>query len=113
MFNSIQFTKSQYARLCAALCLLCTNEIDLINVSSIESIKGQEGENCLFVLTVEVAKYLFGENIEENKVLCALYVALTRSLRKITILITTEVEEKYTREKISKFFRRFNVQLLS
>lgn len=111
-FPSSRFESTNYAKLCTALNLLNGNDTDLINVNSIESIKGQEGETCLFILTTVLAAYLFGEKKQENKVKCALYVALTRSLNKMTILVTTEVEEKYTREKILEFFKDFSVILL-
>ena len=75
-------------------------------VHSIESIKGLEGENCLFILTSDLAPYLFKEKTDDNKVKNALYVALTRSLRDLTIFITTEVEEKYSKEKIKRFFQK-------
>ncbi len=71
-------------------------------VNSIESIKGREGNNCLFILTGDLAKYLFGKKKTDNKTKNKLYVALTRSLENLTILITTEVEEKYGRDEINK-----------
>lgn len=64
-------------------------------VSTIESIKGQEGNSCLFILTTDLAAYLFGEKTVENKTKNKLYVALTRSLNALTILVTQEVENKY------------------
>ena len=76
----------------------------MIAVSSIDSIKGQEGENCLFILTVDLAAYLFGDKIEDNKVKNLLYVALTRSLDKLTVYITEDVEKKYDKDKIHNFF---------
>lgn len=73
-----------------------------IVVNSIESIKGREGNNCLFILTGDLAEYLFGKKKTDNKTKNKLYVALTRSLENLTILITTEVEEKYGRDEINK-----------
>lgn len=75
-----------------------------IRVSSIESIKGCEGNNCLFILTVDLAEYLLGNKKAENKTKNKLYVALTRSLEKMTILVTREVEEKYGRAGINSLY---------
>ena len=84
---------------------IVTNE--KVIVSSIDSIKGQEGENCLFVLTTDLAAYLFGNKKDENVTKSRLYVALTRSLDKLTIFITEEVEKKYTRNTILDFFKTY------
>ena len=95
-----KLTKEQYAKICSLF-----SECDLFSeskfvVSSIESVKGLEGYNCLFILTKDLAVYLLGEKSNENKVKNALYVALTRSLNSLTILITKEVEEEYGKQKI-------------
>ncbi len=76
-----------------------------IPVSSIESIKGREGNNCLFILTTDLAEYLFGKKKADNKTKNKLYVALTRSLERLTILITEEVEEKHGRDNIEDYFK--------
>lgn len=75
-------------------------------VKSIDSIKGQEGENCMFILTTDLAAYLFGEKADDTTTKNKLYVALTRSLDRLTIFITEEVEEKYKRENIASFFEK-------
>ncbi len=80
-----------------------------VYISSIESIKGQESENCLFVLTSDLAAYLFGEKTDSNKTKNKLYVALTRSLNKLTIFITDEVENKYGKGMILDFFKNKRV----
>ena len=73
-------------------------------LSSIEIIKGLEAEKCLFVLTTDLAPYLFQEKNEDNKMSHLLYVALTRSLDNLTILITKKVEDQYTKEFILHYF---------
>lgn len=77
-------------------------------VQSIESVKGLEAERCLFILTTDLAPYLFRERTEDNKTRHLLYVALTRSLDQLTILITKEVEKVYTRTFIDNYFGRYN-----
>ena len=76
-------------------------------VSSIEGVKGLEGEHCLFILTSDLAAYLLGNKTDENKTKNALYVALTRSLHILTILICKEVEEEYGRPTITDFFAKY------
>ena len=84
--------------------------IDIPVVSSIEIVKGREAKRCLFVLSPDLAPYLFREKKEDNKTSHLLYVALTRSLDHITILVMKEVENKYTRDKILKHFRTISIR---
>ena len=83
---------------------------DAVVVSSIEMIKGLEAKRCLFVLTTDLAPYLFRMNTEDNKTSHLLYVALTRSLDNLTILITNEVEGKYTKNFVIDFFRSLGAE---
>lgn len=76
-------------------------------VQSIESIKGLEAERCLFILTTDLAPYLFQYRTEDNKTSHLLYVALTRSLDQLTILITNEVEQAYSRQFINKYLEDY------
>lgn len=97
-------SKQQYAKV---ICALQKPNIMLVNrpvVDSIERIKGREGYNCLFILTTDLAPYLFGEKNENNKTKNKLYVALTRSLDRLTILISLEVEQQYGKQYIQKYF---------
>lgn len=80
------------------------NENEVVYVNSIDSIKGQEGKNCILILTTDLAAYLLGTKTEETIFKNRLYVGLTRSLEKLTIYITPEVEKKYGKEKIKAFF---------
>lgn len=88
--------------------MLSDNSVTLseekVLVNSIDSIKGQEGENCLFILTTDLAAYLFGKKTDDTTTKNRLYVALTRSLQRLTIFITEEVETKYKRKNIIDFF---------
>ena len=59
----------------------------LILVNSIDSIKGSEGERCLFILTSHVVGYLLNPKLDINKAKCKLFVALSRSTRNLTIYI--------------------------
>jgi DNA helicase IV len=71
-----------------------------IHVSSIEAVKGLESERCLFILTSDLAPYLFGQKTQDNKTKHLLYVALTRSLDNLSILATEEVERVYSRDAL-------------
>lgn len=96
----------QYAKVISALPKSNERVNDIPIVNTIESIKGQDGNSCLFILTTDLAAYLFGEKIAENKTKNKLYVALTRSLNALTILVTQEVESKYGADYVHNYFSR-------
>ena len=96
----------QYAKVIFALNKPSKETVEVPIVSTIERIKGQDGNNCLFILTSDLAPYLFGEKTTDNKTKNKLYVALTRSLDRLTILVTLEVEEKYGTQYIQSYFAK-------
>ncbi len=100
-----RLTGQRYAQMASAIKATDTATSDIPVVSSIEIIKGREAERCLFILSTDLAPYLFREKTEDNKTSHLLYVALTRSLDHLAILVMKEVEETYTREKIVGFFQ--------
>ena len=51
-------------------------------------------------MTTDLAAYLFRQKVEENKIKNKLYVALTRSMNKLTFLMTKTVEDKYGKDYI-------------
>lgn len=108
VFPHLRFSTAQYARICDAMKLSGCADSSGICVSSIERIKGQEGYNCLFILTNDLASYLFQENKGNNKTKNKLYVALTRSLKDITLLITKEVENKFGKIFINEYLGEFS-----
>lgn len=81
-----------------------------INVNSIDSVKGLENENCVFILDNAMAKCLV-KGIGETKTKCQLYVSLTRSsdklylifLNKITDVIRSEIELFMIANNVVKF----------
>jgi superfamily I DNA/RNA helicase len=79
-----------------------SQKYDGILVKTIDRVKGLEGERCIFILTKDLVPYLIGEKIDQNKMLNYLYVALTRAKEKLILLVTTEVEVKYSKETINK-----------
>ena len=99
--------KQNYARIINALEVSETLSQNRVYIKSIDAVKGQEGSNCLFVLTPDLSAYLFKEKIDNNKIKNRLYVALTRSLDKLSILITKEVEDRYGRSTIIDFFENY------
>ncbi|MCC2250283.1 AAA family ATPase [Virgibacillus sp. AGTR] len=105
----IGYDKKTYAKVINALKINTNVDVKRIPLSSIDSIKGQEGDNCLFVLTTDLAPFLFLEKTINNKTKNRLYVALTRSLDKLTILVTKEVEEKYSKEFIKDFLKKYTL----
>jgi len=97
----------RYAQMASALKAIGTETNDIPVVSSIEIVKGLEAKRCLFILSPDLAPYLFRDKKDNNKTCHLLYVALTRSLDHLTILIMKEVEDKYTRLAIDEFFCKF------
>lgn len=96
-------TKKEYARVRKALTVSGKKERFGIAVKSIEAVKGLEADRCLFILTTDLAPYLFGEKSTDNKTRHLLYVALTRSRDNLSILVTKEVEAKYPKKQIKRF----------
>lgn len=105
MFNRLE--KQRYAQMAKAFKVVDIPMPKVPVIPSIESIKGLEAKRCLFILTTDLASYLFREKKEDNKVCHLLYVALTRSLDNLTIFVTKEVEYKSTRERIDNFFKDY------
>ena len=103
-------SKQRYAQMISAFFTQDIVHNDVPVVHSIEIVKGLEAERCLFILTTDVAPYLFGKRKEDNKTSHLLYVALTRSLDHMTIFVTKEVESEVTRPKIMSFFNSVNIE---
>ena len=99
--------KQRYAQMINALTLDLTDTGNIPIVQSIEKIKGLEAQRCLFILTTDLAAHLFQKKTDDNKTHHLLYVALTRSTEHLTVLVTNEVEEAYTREFINVFFHDY------
>ncbi len=104
-FNEL--SKKRYAQMSSAFSIKENDSSDSVIVSSIEIIKGLEAEKCLFILTPDLAPYLFGTKTEDNKMRHLLYVALTRSKDLLTIFITKEVETAFSRDAITDFFSKY------
>lgn len=107
IFERTAIDKNSYAKIISALKIINEETSDKIVINSIEKIKGQEGESCLFILTNDLAPYLFKKKTEDNKTKNKLYVALTRSLNKLTIVISKDVEKSFTKEFITNYFRQY------
>lgn len=105
----VELSKKRYAQMISAFAVNDAEIRDEIVISSIEIVKGLEADKCLFILTPDLAPYLFGTKNDDNKMSHLLYVALTRSKDLLTILITKEVENSFSRETILGFFQRFDV----
>ncbi|MET4559755.1 superfamily I DNA/RNA helicase [Lysinibacillus parviboronicapiens] len=102
---SLELSKQDRARLYSSIEL---NRMEATEngflVHSIEKVKGLEGERCLFILTTDLADYLFKIKTDYNKMMNYLYVALTRSKHELIIFITKEVENKYGSAFISNWY---------
>ncbi len=108
---SIELTKQDKGKLGSALDLNRESlEGEGVLVNSIDKIKGLEGNRCLFILTPDLASYLFLEKADRNKMMNYLYVALTRSKEELVFLVTNEVEDKYSRDIVITFFKHLNIK---
>lgn len=106
-FKNETLNRSIYGRIISLLTDKVNVTIDeKILINSIDSIKGQEGNNCLFILTTDLAAYLFGDKDEQTTTKNRLYVGLTRSLNTLNILVTAKVEKKYGKKVILEFFHK-------
>lgn len=104
-----QLSSQQYARMANAFSLASVDSSNIVVVNSIEIVKGLEAKRCLFILTTDLAPYLFRDKTEDNKMSHLLYVALTRSSEHLTILITKEVEDNYSKDGVISFFKQRGV----
>ena len=98
--GAIDYEARRYARIATALTDMTTSSPKGISVKSIEAIKGLEHDRCLFILTTDLVPYLMEEKTEDNGTKHLLYVALTRSRDDLSILVTREVEERYSRDQL-------------
>lgn len=106
---STNFTKQDKAKLQETLTLNRKNQnLKGILVSSIHKVKGLEGNNCLFILTTDLSEYMFMKKTEVNRTNNCLYVALTRSMKNLTIMVTHEAEERYGRDFIDSKFEKIS-----
>lgn len=102
-----QLSKQRYAQMASAISAKETERSDAVVVRSIEIIKGLEAERCLFILTSDLAPYLFRTKTDDNRMRHLLYVALTRSKDHLTILISREVEMSFSKQTINGFFENY------
>ena len=95
------YSRQPYAQLASTLAGHSEHDASKIPAQSIEAVKGLEHENCLFILTTDLAPYLLGDKTDDNKTKHLLYVALTRSSNELSVLVTKEVEAQYPRQRIT------------
>ncbi|WNR43013.1 UvrD-helicase domain-containing protein [Paenibacillus roseipurpureus] len=111
---SIELTRQDMGKLGEQLKINREAHLNIgILVNSIDSIKGLEGGKCLFILTTDLAEYLFQIKKDQNKTLNYLYVALTRSKKELVFLITHEVENKYGRIIVDEKLEGLNIRMMS
>lgn len=106
-----QLSRQRYAQMSSAFSTKETGAADAVIVRSIEIIKGLEAERCLFILTSDLAPYLFKTKTEDNKMSHLLYVALTRSKDHLMILISREVEASFSKDYILSFLKQYSVSV--
>jgi superfamily I DNA/RNA helicase len=95
-FNS-GYDKRKYAELIQGIQNVMPNKKKSYNfpIKSIESVKGSQNDNCIFLMSTDLFAYLIQEKTERNATLNALYVGLTRSTKNLLVIFTEEVTNKY------------------
>lgn len=105
---TIEYDKKIYAELCSSFSKLETNNNNY-TVMSIHKVKGLEAEKCIFVVDNNMASYLFGKKNEFNREMNKLYVALTRSRRKLIFAVDIKSISSVTKEEALKWFSENDV----
>lgn len=78
-----------------------------IYANTIDSIKGCEGERCLFILTNALAPYLLEPTCNRNMPNAKLFVALSRARQNLTIYIHNSVIIKEKKKDLPSIFQSF------
>lgn len=103
IYKKLDLQNDEYAKLIFALDYETTSlERYGISVDTIERAKGRGESKCLFIVTPAIMPYLFKEK-SNTKMESLLYVGLTRSKNCLDLLFTTDVEKRYSKEKIINF----------
>jgi thymidine kinase len=100
--GTMDYEKRRYIRIATALTYMASSRSKGVSVKSIEAVKGLEDGRCLLILTTDLAPYLTGDKVDDNRTKHLLYVALTRSRDDLSILVTREVEERYSRDQLRR-----------
>lgn len=106
-----QLSRTKYAQMVGAMSMKNAEPTNAIIVRSIEIIKGLEASRCFFILTSDLAPYLFRTKTDDNKMSHLLYVALTRSKDHLTILISQNVESPFSRDFVLAFFAQYSASV--
>lgn len=106
-----QLSGKKYAQMVGAMSMKNAEPTNAIIVRSIEIIKGLEASRCFFILTSDLAPYLFRTKTDDNKMSHLLYVALTRSKDHLTILISQNVESAFSRDFVLAFFAQYSASV--
>lgn len=106
-----QLSRQKYAQMAFAISMKKAEPTNAIVVRSIEIIKGLEASRCFFILTSDLAPYLFRTKTDDNKMSHLLYVALTRSKDHLTILISQDVESTFSRDFVLAFFAQYSASV--
>lgn len=107
-----RYSNQLYAELMACLDDLIKSEEkeENIEVQSIEAVKGSQSDNCILLMSTDLFAVLIGEKKKINATTNALYVALTRSTNKLLIILTNEVEKKYSEEEIDAYMGEIGIR---
>ncbi|EPD01655.1 hypothetical protein Lpp78_16642, partial [Lacticaseibacillus paracasei subsp. paracasei CNCM I-2877] len=88
-----------------------TGSMSSVPLCSIEAAKGSQSDRCLLIMSTDLFRVLIGESNKKNSTTNALYVALTRSIDQLLIILTREVTSHYSDRKIEKSMNQLGIFL--
>lgn len=104
----IEIESCEFARLAEDLKTEFSDRI--IEVESIDKVKGLENDYCMFIINNSLLEYLFEKRGEINKQTMYLYVALTRSKKNLIIVVDeTDIKNK-NRKDIDEGFKNIGIE---
>jgi len=109
---NLSYDKRKYAELIQSIKSISSHCKENLNfpLNSIESVKGNQCNECIFFISTDLFAYLIGEKTKSNATMNALYVGLTRSKNYLLLIFTKEVTEKYKVEFIEQKMRDLNIE---
>ncbi|EPC15060.1 hypothetical protein Lpl7_0876 [Lacticaseibacillus paracasei subsp. tolerans Lpl7] len=110
------YSRKLYAELYECINLLqkikdSTGSMSSVPLCSIEAAKGSQSDRCLLIMSTDLFRVLIGESNKKNSTTNALYVALTRSIDQLLIILTREVTSHYSDRKIEKSMNQLGIFL--
>lgn len=103
--HSLKLDKSHFAQL-YQLCTVCAEKNLQFTVQSIDFVKGLEANTCVIILSSNLVRYLFTNELHAinhfNKEWKRMYVALTRAKQRLVLALDYELLTEYDIARVKK-----------